>query len=98
MRRVALFCCASSLCLGIVHCVGDEPSNDTGGGTDASSDGLARDGGGDGDGSTQNDGSSTDAGDSGPTDSCIGHADCPNDVEAANLQLWLRGDIGATCI
>jgi hypothetical protein len=102
MRRLALLAAFSILSLGIVHCVGDDPSapNATGDQDASASDGSASDA------SSTNDGSTTDSGasdagaddDAAPIDSCIGHTDCPNDVEQPSLQVWLRGGVGIDCV
>lgn len=110
MRRIALFVTTSSfLAFGTAHCVsdavtaGDSPGDASASDSPSSNDGSPSDAtAGDG---AQNDGAmigDANAGDtsvdSGPTDTCIGHTDCPNNVEGANLQLWLRGDVGESCL
>ena len=30
-------------------------------------------------------------------DACLGHSDCPPQIESAKLQLWLRGNVGLNC-
>jgi hypothetical protein len=98
-KRLFTFCClVPVLSVGVIHCVGDDPAT----GSPASDDGGNN--GGDsttsgGDGSTSGDGSTTKTdGSTPPNDACIGNVNCPTAIDAAaNLKLWLRGNVGVTC-
>ncbi len=102
MRKLVLTLAFGCLATALVHCVDDVSSQLEGSDVDASSVGdgslLGTD-----DGSPPLDGSSTDSStpiDASPPvveDQCVGHTDCPKDISAANLRLWLRANIGVTC-
>lgn len=101
MRKLVLVVSLGCLATALVHCVDDvssqEPDSSV---ADASSpdDGSVVS---PNDGSTPTDASpldaSTDAAPPVVEDQCVGHTDCPKDVSAANLRLWLRANIGVTC-
>ncbi len=94
MRRTAIFTALFLGSIGLVRCVGDDsgtPNPDASTNDVTSNDVTVSE-------TSTTDAQPTDAGnDSGIIDSCQGFTDCPNDIEASSLQLWLRGNIGATC-
>lgn len=102
MRRVLWLVGAVFFASGLLHCVGDEPNSSADVG-DGSSDAAGGDGCSGTDGTTSDDGggSRTDSGSdaaTNPPDKCVGFTDCPKDIQAADLQLWLRGGFDMDCV